>query len=154
VQRRRPKPSIIERTQVFLGTKPPDAVVDDGNHEVLVVDVIGQLQKFYAACDIAFVGGSLIPHGGQNMLEPAAQGRAVVFGPHTTNFRTDVELLLRERAAVLVADANELGTVVASLCEDPLARQSLGERARSVIASNRGATVRTLDRLRSMLGAP
>jgi 3-deoxy-D-manno-octulosonic-acid transferase len=121
---------------------------------VLVVDVIGQLQKFYAACDIAFVGGSLIPHGGQNMLEPAAQGRAVVFGPHTTNFRTDVELLLRERAAVLVADANELGTVVASLCEDPLARQSLGERARSVIASNRGATVRTLDRLRSMLGAP
>ncbi len=121
---------------------------------VLVVDVIGQLQKFYAACDIAFVGGSLIPHGGQNMLEPAAQGRAVVFGPHTANFRTDVELLLRERAAILVADANELGTVVASLCEDPVARQSLGERARSVIASNRGATVRTLERLRSMLGAP
>ena len=120
---------------------------------VLVVDTIGQLQKFYAACDIAFVGGSLIPHGGQNMLEPAAQGRAVVFGSHTTNFRTDVELLLRERAAISVADATELGTVVAALCEDPIARHALGERARSVIASNRGATVRTLERLQSMLGA-
>lgn len=119
---------------------------------VVVVDVIGQLQKFYAACDIAFVGGSLIPHGGQNMLEPAAQGRAVVFGPHTTNFRTDVELLLREEAAVRVADAQELGAQVAALCGDVERRRALGERARRVIASNQGATERTLEQLRSVLG--
>ena len=122
---------------------PEDAVV--------VVDVIGQLQKFYAACDIAFVGGSLIPHGGQNMLEPAAQGRAVVFGPHTTNFRTDVELLLREEAAVRVADVRELGAQVAALCGDADRRRALGERAQRVIASNQGATERTLDLLRGLL---
>ena len=75
--------------------------------DVVVVDTIGQLQRFYAACDVAFVGGSLIPHGGQNMLEPAAQGRAVIFGPHTDNFRRDVELLLRADAAVQVRDRTE-----------------------------------------------
>jgi 3-deoxy-D-manno-octulosonic-acid transferase len=75
---------------------------------VVLVDTIGQLQRFYAACDIAFVGGSLIPHGGQNMLEPAAQGRATVFGPHTTNFRRDVELLLAADAVEQVADRGAL----------------------------------------------
>lgn len=119
---------------------------------VLVVDAIGQLQKFYAACDIAFVGGSLIPHGGQNMLEPAAQGRAVVFGPHTANFRTDVELLLRECAAVRVDDAPALGVELARLCSDEGLRRSLGAKAQSVIAQNQGATVRTLSRLSDLLG--
>lgn len=121
---------------------------------VLVVDAIGHLQKFYAACDIAFVGGSLIPHGGQNMLEPAAQGRAVVFGPHTSNFRTDVELLLREEAAIRVADRDALGVELARLCADEGLRNALGNKARAVIAQNKGATARTLARLDDLLGAP
>ncbi|MEY2714592.1 MAG: hypothetical protein RIT24_935, partial [Planctomycetota bacterium] len=121
---------------------------------VLVVDAIGHLQKFYAACDIAFVGGSLIPHGGQNMLEPAAQGRAVVFGPHTSNFRTDVELLLREEAAIRVADRDALGVELARLCADEGLRNALGNKARAVIAQNQGATARTLARLDDLLGAP
>lgn len=139
--------SPIRWSETQSGTMP---LAEDS---VLVVDAIGQLQKFYAACDIAFVGGSLIPHGGQNMLEPAAQGRAVVFGPHTTNFRTDVELLLREGAALCVADEQALGIELARLCADEGLRRSLGTQAQSVIAQNKGATERTLARLRELLSA-
>jgi 3-deoxy-D-manno-octulosonic-acid transferase len=124
----------------------PDAVV--------VVDTIGQLQQFYAACDVAFVGGSLIPHGGQNMLEPAAQGRATIFGPHTTNFRTDVELLLAARAVVQVADRAAFATELARLLRDDSLRASLGERAAAVIANNQGATERTLQHVADLLHAP
>ncbi len=119
---------------------------------VLVVDAIGQLQRFYAACDLAFVGGSLVPHGGQNMLEPAAQGRAVVFGPHTFNFRTDVELLHRAEAAVQVADRVQLAEQLRDLIHRPDRRHDLGQRARAVIADNQGATQRTLDHIEALLG--
>ncbi len=120
---------------------------------VLVVDAIGLLQKFYAACDVAFVGGSLIPRGGQNMLEPAAQGRAVLFGPHTDNFKTDVALLLDQRAAIQVPDAADLGRSIRALLEDEEARRRLGQQARAVIAANQGATGRTLDLMRPILPA-
>ncbi len=129
-----------------------DGTLPLAENAVLVVDAIGHLQKFYAAGDIAFVGGSLIPHGGQNMLEPAAQGRAVVFGPHTTNFRTDVDLLLQEGAAICVADAQALGVELARLCSDASLRGALGARGQAVIARNQGATARTLARLRDVLG--
>lgn len=118
---------------------------------VLVVDTIGQLQRFYAACDIAFVGGSLIPHGGQNMLEPAAQGRAVVFGPHVANFRTDVELLISAQAVIQVEDQAGLVRCFDMLVNDGSLRCRLGERARSVIAGNQGATQRTLELLGPLL---
>ncbi|MBX3465261.1 MAG: 3-deoxy-D-manno-octulosonic acid transferase [Planctomycetes bacterium] len=119
---------------------------------VVVVDTIGQLQGFYAAGDVAFVGGSLIPHGGQNMLEPAAQGLAVVFGPHTANFRQDVELLLAAGAVVQVPDRTAFAAELGRLLVDPSARAVLGARARQVIADNQGATVRTLERLQDLLG--
>ncbi|MBL8729088.1 MAG: 3-deoxy-D-manno-octulosonic acid transferase [Planctomycetes bacterium] len=120
---------------------------------VVVVDTIGQLQGFYAACDVAFVGGSLIPHGGQNMLEPAAQGRATIFGPHTANFRRDVELLLAADAVVQVADRAAFAAELGRLLVDREARAVLGERAQRVIADNQGATARTLDLLQDTLGA-
>ncbi len=122
----------------------PDAVV--------VVDTIGQLQRFYAACDVAFVGGSLIPHGGQNMLEPAALGRAVLFGPHTTNFRSDVELLRTADAVVQVGTRAAFAIELGRLLRDDALRHRLGARARAVIADNRGATVRTLDLVADLLG--
>lgn len=137
--------TVVRWSETQKGTVP---LPDDA---VLLVDTIGQLQRFYAACDVAFVGGSLIPHGGQNMLEPAAQGRAVVFGPHTANFRTDVELLLRERAVVQVADARELAVVIEELAANGERRRELGQLARAVIAGNQGATQRTLDLLQPLL---
>lgn len=121
---------------------------------VVVVDTIGQLQRFYAACDVAFVGGSLIPHGGQNMLEPAALGRAVIFGPHTTNFRRDVELLLEAQAVVQVADREAFTEQLGQLLTDGDRRTLLGDRARQVIAQNQGATTRTFDLVEGLLGQP
>lgn len=122
--------------------------------DVVVVDTIGQLQRFYAACDVAFVGGSLIPHGGQNMLEPAAQGRAVLFGPHTTNFRRDVELLLVAEAVVQVPDRPTFARELSRLLRDPGRCAALGAKARQVIVDNQGATTRTLDLVQDLLGSP
>ncbi len=121
---------------------------------VVLVDTIGQLQRFYVACDLAFVGGSLIPHGGQNMLEPAAQGRATVFGPHTTNFRRDVELLLAADAVVQVADRTALVATLHQLLREPQRRAELGANAQRVITENQGATARTLELTMGLLGAP
>lgn len=120
---------------------------------IVLVDTIGQLQRFYAACDVAFVGGSLIPHGGQNMLEPAAQGLATIFGPHTTNFRRDVELLLAAEAVVQVPDRAAFSRELARLLTDRTRREALGARARAVIADNRGATARTFDLVTDLFGA-
>lgn len=128
-----------------LPSLPPRAVV--------VVDTIGQLQRFYSACDVAFVGGSLIPHGGQNMLEPAAQGRATIFGPHTDNFRRDVQLLLEAGAVVQVADRAAFARELASLLVDADRRSELGARARQVIAQNQGATARTFELVQGLLGS-
>jgi 3-deoxy-D-manno-octulosonic-acid transferase len=130
-----------------------DALPRLGPRDVVVVDTIGQLQRFYAACDVAFVGGSLIPHGGQNMLEPAAQGRAVIFGPHTDNFRRDVELLLEADAVVQVSCLEEFVAGLRGLLQDPERRAAYGERARRVIEQNQGATARTLDLVDELIGA-
>ena len=111
--------------------------------EIVLVDTIGHLEAFYAAGDVAFVGGSLVPHGGQNMIEPAALGRAVVFGPHTTNFRADVELLLAADAAIQVDGRDALGTALERLLEDPGLRRDLGARAIELIGNNQGAAART-----------
>ncbi|MBL8751149.1 MAG: 3-deoxy-D-manno-octulosonic acid transferase [Planctomycetes bacterium] len=121
---------------------------------VVVVDTIGQLQRFYSACDVAFVGGSLVPHGGQNMLEPAAQGRAVIFGPHTTNFRRDVELLREADAVLQVPSREAFPDELGRLLADAGLRAALGERAREVITKNQGATARTFDLVAGLLPAP
>jgi 3-deoxy-D-manno-octulosonic-acid transferase len=121
----------------------PDAVV--------MVDTIGLLQTFYAAADVTFVGGSLIPRGGQNMLEPAAQGRAVLFGPHVDNFRNDVDLLLQKDAALQVNDDQELARCLRELFESSDKRDELGKRAKLVITENQGATMRTLQQIASLL---
>jgi 3-deoxy-D-manno-octulosonic-acid transferase len=119
--------------------------------DVVMVDTIGHLESFYAAGDVAFVGGSLVPRGGQNMLEPAALGKPVVFGPYTANFRNDVELLLSASAAIQVAGDGELAEVLARLLSDPEERSRLGTQAVALITRNQGATGRTLDLLDPLL---
>ncbi|MEI6130954.1 MAG: 3-deoxy-D-manno-octulosonic acid transferase, partial [Planctomycetota bacterium] len=101
--------------------------------------------------DVTFVGGSLIPRGGQNMLEPAAQGRAVLFGPHVDNFRNDVDLLLQKDAALQVNDDQELARCLRELFESSDKRDELGKRAKLVITENQGATMRTLQQIASLL---
>jgi 3-deoxy-D-manno-octulosonic-acid transferase len=110
---------------------------------VLLVDTVGELGAWWAAAAIAFVGGSLGNRGGQNMIEPAAYGAAVCFGPNTRNFRDIVELMLAERAAVVVADASELTAFVRRCLNDRSFAAAQGARAQTLVASQLGATCRT-----------
>jgi 3-deoxy-D-manno-octulosonic-acid transferase len=112
---------------------------------VILVDTIGELGALWGLADVAFVGGSLDgQRGGQNMIEPAAYGAAVVFGPHTWNFRQDVARLLEERAAVQVADAEELESAITRLLADAGERARLGAAGRRLVLRQLGATERTV----------
>jgi 3-deoxy-D-manno-octulosonic-acid transferase len=112
--------------------------------EVLLLDTLGELVRFYAAADVAFVGGSLVPVGGHNLLEPAALGKPVVSGPHTANAAPVARLLIEAGAAETVADAQELAACVARLLADGGARRARGERGRAAVDANRGALARFL----------
>jgi 3-deoxy-D-manno-octulosonic-acid transferase len=114
---------------------------------VLLVDAVGELGAWWGTAQIAFVGGSLSNRGGQNMIEPAAYGAAVCFGPNTRNFRDIVAAMLDESAAVVVRDGGELTAFVRRCLEDPAYADSLGGRARALVATQLGATQRTFDRL-------
>jgi 3-deoxy-D-manno-octulosonic-acid transferase len=112
--------------------------------EVLLLDTLGELLEFYAAADLAFVGGSLIAVGGHNLLEPAALGLPVIAGPHQFN-SPDVAWVLAQRGALItVHDAQELSQAVARLLADADLRARLGDAARAAIDSHRGALARLL----------
>jgi 3-deoxy-D-manno-octulosonic-acid transferase len=110
---------------------------------VMLVDTIGELGAWWGTAAIAFVGGSLGNRGGQNMIEPAAYGAAVCFGPNTKNFRDIVEQMLAHRAAVVVANATELTGFVRRCVADRAYAESMGSRARALVALQLGATERT-----------
>jgi 3-deoxy-D-manno-octulosonic-acid transferase len=117
---------------------------------VFLVDTIGELAALYALADIAFVGGSLVPRGGHNIIEPAQHGVAVVTGNHTDNFR-DIVWLFQSRDAVRVVGPAELPLTLMHLLEDDQERLNLGRRAKETILSQTGATARTLEALRTLL---
>ena len=119
---------------------------------VVLVDTIGELGAWWGMATIAFVGGSLGSRGGQNMIEPAAYGAAVCFGPETRNFRDVVESLLACRGAKVVADGGALEQFVRDCLRDPAWAEQLGERARTFVASQQGATARTLQGLERLIG--
>jgi len=118
-------------------------LTDESGADCLVVDSTGELMLFYEAASVVFVGKSLTAHGGQNPIEPASLGRAIVFGPNMQNFRAVVRSFLEENAAIQVADATELEVTVAELLEDSEKRNAQGARARAVVEANKGATQRT-----------
>jgi len=118
---------------------------------ILLVDAMGELGAWWGTAQIAFVGGSLGKRGGQNMIEPSGYGAAVSFGPHTQNFRDIVEMLLQHDAAIVVQDRQELAAFVKRCLEDPEFARQLGQRAQQFVASQNGATDRTLALLESLL---
>lgn len=121
----------------------------------VVLDTIGDLSALYRIADAAFVGGSLLPHGGHNPLEPAQWGVPVVVGPHTANFR-DIVARMRAAGGIVVLDGTEpdaLGLALAALLGDRERARTLGERGRAVCLAQRGATARTLEALRPLLRA-
>jgi len=117
---------------------------------VLVVDTIGELAALYGLADVAFVGGSLVPRGGHNIIEPAQHGVAIVTGNHTENFR-DVVGLFQSRDAVRIASVSELPLTLMHLLESHAERLALGRRAKETMESQKGATARTLDALQALL---
>jgi 3-deoxy-D-manno-octulosonic-acid transferase len=115
--------------------------------QCFVVDAMGELLPYYAAGDVAFVGGSLEPVGGHNVLEPAALGRPVLVGPHTFNFSDITAQLIEAGAAARVADGAALQAAVVELFGDADRRQRMGAAARQLVASGQGALARTLDEI-------
>jgi 3-deoxy-D-manno-octulosonic-acid transferase len=125
----------------------------DPHARILLVDRIGELGAWWGTSQIAYVGGSMGPRNGQNMIEPAAYGAAVSFGPRTRNFRDVVAALLAGNAAVVVRDGAELTAFVRRCLEDHGFAAELGERAGRVVASQLGATSRTADLVDGLLPA-
>jgi len=113
--------------------------------EVFVIDTLGELMAFYAASDVAFVGGSLQEVGGHNVLEPAALGVPALVGPHTFNFQDITELLIGTGAVQRVGDAASLSKKIGQLLRHPDERERRGDAGRLRIAAERGALARTLD---------
>ncbi|MFY9561519.1 MAG: 3-deoxy-D-manno-octulosonic acid transferase [Terriglobales bacterium] len=118
---------------------------------VLLVDTIGELAALYALATVAFVGGSLVPRGGHNILEPALYGVPVVIGNHYENFR-DIVDYFRSRNAVRVVGIAELPLVFIELIENPQEREALGRNGLAALESQRGATARTVDALIELMG--
>jgi len=114
---------------------------------VLLLDTLGELPLFYAASEVAFVGGSLVAHGGQNPLEPAALGVPVIAGPHYANFSSVVALLREAGAAWIVRDHRELAGRVSQLLADEVLRRLAGGKGREIVARHRGAADRLLREL-------
>ncbi|MDX1656648.1 MAG: 3-deoxy-D-manno-octulosonic acid transferase, partial [Candidatus Competibacteraceae bacterium] len=133
VVRRSDHRRVDTRTAVFLG------------------DSMGELLLFYAAADIAFVGGSLVAVGGHNILEPALLGKPVLFGPHMFNFADIARRLLEAGAARQVRDARTLAETVLELQEQPSKRRIMGEQGRGVVAANRGALATHLAIIEALL---
>ncbi len=130
--------ALCERLELVTARRSLGEAVEPET-EVYLGDTMGELNLLYAAADVAFVGGSLIPVGGHNMLEPAARGMPILFGPHVFNFDRISRLLLDAHAARQVTDAGELAARVSEWLRDANARHQAGEQGRAVVAANRGA---------------
>ena len=125
--------------------------------DVILLDSIGELRAAFPLAEIVFVGGSLIEHGGQSVLEPAAEGKAIIAGPYTHNFKAIVEEFL-EREALIQIPKESLDDASAALAKEFLAlldrpekRKALGERAKAAMNNNRGAIDRTFEQLKPLI---
>lgn len=130
-----------------------DSAYADAQQQVLLVDTIGELNQLLSVADIAFVGGSLIEVGGQNVLEAATHSVPVLVGPHTANFADSVALLLEQSAAQRITDASSLAKAVIEAFRDPARAQARGAAGKLAVESQRGALQRTLDGIAPFLVA-
>ena len=118
---------------------------------VVVLDSIGELGRFYSLADLVFVGGSLVSHGGHNILEPAAQGKPILVGPHMFNFRDTYALFSKRNACVTVLDGQELEQKILELLQNKQTAEQMGREAAQIVAENQGAAVRTVEHLRQII---
>jgi len=141
---------LLEASGVRFVRRSADGAIEalaDPSIRVLLGDSMGELAAYYSASDLAFVGGSLLPLGGQNLIEACALGLPVLVGPHTFNFREVAEQAIAAGAALRVADAGALAGEVNRLLGDNAARAVMGRAGKAFAETHRGATARTLERL-------
>ena len=122
----------------------------NGQTGVYILAVMGELKTFYALADLVFVGGSLIPFGGHNLIEPAYFKKAIIFGRHIFNFQDIAEGLIAAGAAMRVKDSQDLKSKISSLTGDEQKRASLGQQARKVVTDNLGATQKSLGEIKKI----
>jgi 3-deoxy-D-manno-octulosonic-acid transferase len=137
---------VIRRTDLAIDAEP--------RADVVVLDTIGELARLFQVATVVFVGGSLVDHGGHNILEPAVHGKPIVFGPHMQNFAEISARFLASQAALQVSSEPELIETVVRLAGDPVERARLGAAARALVESNRGAKARTLEAIDALLPPP
>ena len=133
----------VRRSELPVDGEPRAAVV--------VLDTVGELATLFQIATVVFLGGSLVPAGGHNMLEPAAWGKPVVFGPHMENFAEIAELFHTNRAACQIRSADALEPTLSTLLGDPVQRAALGAAARALVEAHRGATDRSLTVMAALL---
>jgi 3-deoxy-D-manno-octulosonic-acid transferase len=132
----------VRRSALHMGE--PGGRGEGDRARVILLDTIGELAALYGEAAVAFVGGTLVPVGGHNLLEPAARGKVVVFGPHTYKCEEIAAAVLESGAGVRVDSADALAEQVGRLLADPALRERMGRRGREMVARNQGAVERTL----------
>ncbi|MGK0297889.1 MAG: 3-deoxy-D-manno-octulosonic-acid transferase [Gammaproteobacteria bacterium] len=136
----------------FLSTTSySDNIREINSIDVFILDTLGQLTAYYAAADIAFVGGSLVPIGGHNILEPAILSLPIITGEYLSNFREISSLLLNEDALLIINEPDTLSEAVIKLFQDAKLRQKMGDRAKAVIDMNKGKTQKLMKLIGSMI---
>ena len=135
--------STVRRSELPIDSEP--------RADAVVLDTIGELATLYQVATAVFVGGSLVPAGGHNILEPAVFGKPIVIGPHMQNFAEIADAFLASDAAIQVRSSRELAEVIVSLMGDPVRRASLGAAARALVDANRGAKGKTLSVITELL---
>ena len=123
---------------------------DKGNgfrNPFILVDVFGKLQNIYSISDICYIGGSIVPKGGQNPIEAAAYGKTVLFGKHMENFQTEAETLIKYGGGITVADANDIVSKLNMLLSQKELLSETGEKALKAVESQKGALKVTIEKI-------
>jgi 3-deoxy-D-manno-octulosonic-acid transferase len=142
----------LARDTGFVTAKRSELPIDaEPRAEVVILDSVGELAQLYQVATAVFVGGSLVDHGGHNILEPAVFGKPIVFGPHMQNFKEISDAFLSNDAAIQVQSDRELEEALLVLATDPVRRARLGAAARALVEANRGAKNKTLDLIAQLL---
>ncbi|MFQ5597355.1 MAG: 3-deoxy-D-manno-octulosonic acid transferase [Nitrospiria bacterium] len=131
--------------------KTPSILPSDTEGVVILLDTLGELSRIYPIGELIFVGGSLVPKGGHNVLEPASHRKPVFFGPSVSNFHEIADQLIRSGGGIQVTDGEEMGKQMQWLSEHPKAYRKAGESAYLVVMNNRGAVQRNMERLSALL---
>jgi 3-deoxy-D-manno-octulosonic-acid transferase len=151
------KPERFELVAGLLATSPlrfvrrSELESFSGEADVLLLDTFGELARIYRYARVAFVGGTLVPRGGHNPIEPAAAGVPVCFGPSMTNFREIAQVFLRNEAAMEVQSAADAIDFAGAMFDNAAMRNAWGERGRQTVLQNRGASERTARRIVELL---